>query len=73
VASYLSGQVIGTEVAHAVAIHGPGEAYAVLASEAIGGRYVRAMEIAGLEVRTGNAQAIVRGLAIIARSAGLLS
>ena len=51
----------------------PGEAeYAVLASPGIGGRYVKAIEIAGLKVRYGDPQAIVKGLAIIARKAGII-
>ena len=72
IASYLSGQVIGTEVAHAIRGN-PGDAeYAVLASPGIGGRYVKAIEIAGLKVRYGDPQAIVKGLAIIARKAGII-
>lgn len=72
VASYLSGQVIGTEVAHAMRSNPADAAYAVLASPGIGGRYVKAMELAGLTVRYGEPDAIVRGLAIIARHAGLI-
>jgi len=72
ISSYLSGQVIGTEVAHAIR-ETPHEAeYAVLASPGIGGRYVKAIEIAGLKVRYGDPQAIVKGLAIIARKAGII-
>ena len=46
--------------------------YAVLASPGIGGRYVKAIEIAGLKVRYGDPEAIVKGLAIIARKAGII-
>ena len=46
--------------------------YAVLASQGIGGRYVKAIELAGLKVRYGDPEAIVKGLAIIARHAGLI-
>lgn len=72
VASYLSGQVIGCEVAHAMRANSPGATYAVLASPGIGGRYMRAMEIAGLVARYGKPDAIVKGLAIIARHAGMI-
>jgi hypothetical protein len=44
----------------------------VLASPGIGGRYVKAIEIAGLRVRYGDPEAIVKGLAIIARKAGII-
>ena len=73
IASYLSGQVIGTEVAHAIRDNPREAEYAVLASPGIGGRYVKAIEIAGLKVRYGDPQAIVKGLAIIARKAGLIA
>ena len=61
IASYLSGQVIGTEVAHAVLANRRDVEYAVLASPGIGGRYVKAIEIAGLKVRYGNPHAIGHG------------
>jgi 2-dehydro-3-deoxygalactonokinase len=73
IASYLSGQVIGTEVAHAIRDNPRDAAYAVLASPGIGGRYVKALEIAGLTVRYGDPAAIVKGLAIIARKAGIVA
>lgn len=72
IASYLSGQVIGTEVAHAIRDNPRHAEYAVLASQGIGGRYVKAIELAGLKVRYGDPEAIVKGLAIIARHAGLI-
>ena len=72
IASYLSGQVIGTEVAHAIRGNPKDAEYAVLASPGIGGRYVKAIEIAGLKVRYGDPEAIVKGLAIIGRKAGLI-
>jgi len=72
ISSYLSGQVIGTEVAHAIRDNPREAEYAVLASPGIGGRYVKAIEIAGLKVRYGDPQAIVKGLAIIARKAGII-
>ncbi|MCA3560357.1 MAG: 2-dehydro-3-deoxygalactonokinase [Aestuariivirga sp.] len=70
--SYLSGQVIGTEVAHAIRENPRQAEYAVLASPGIGGRYVKAIEIAGLKVRYGDPQAIVKGLAIVAKKAGII-
>ena len=72
IASYLSGQVIGSEVAHAIRNTPRTAEYAVLASPGIGGRYVKAIEIAGLKVRYGDPNAIVKGLAIIGRKAGLI-
>jgi 2-dehydro-3-deoxygalactonokinase len=72
IASYLSGQVIGTEVAHAIRDNPHDAEYAVLASPGIGGRYVKAIEIAGLKVRYGDPQAIVKGLTIIAKHAELI-
>ena len=73
IASYLSGQVIGTEVAHAIRSNPTSAEYVVLASPGIGGRYVKAIEMAGLKVRHGDPHAIVKGLAIIARQAGIVS
>lgn len=72
ISSYLSGQVIGTEVAHAIRDNPKEAEYVVLASPGIGGRYVKAIEIAGLKVRYGDPQAIVKGLAIIAGKAGII-
>lgn len=72
IASYLSGQVIGTEVAHAIRDNPKDAEYAVLASRGIGGHYVRAIGIAGLRVRYGDPHAIVKGLAIIARHGGII-
>ena len=72
ISSYLSGQVIGTEVAHAIRDNPRDAEYAVLASPGIGARYVKAIEIAGLKVRYGDPEAIVKGLALIARKAGII-
>lgn len=71
--SYLSGQVIGTEVAHAVAHHPRGADYCVLASPANGARYVAALTEAGLTARLGNPAAAVHGLAQIGKRAGLFT
>lgn len=73
IASYLSGQVIGTEVAHAISQNPRNAEYCVLASPVIGGRYVRAIAAAGLKVRYGDPAAAVKGLAKIAKLAGLIA
>lgn len=70
--SYLSGLVIGTEVAHASAARSTAAEYVVLASPAIAARYLRAMDMAGLDAVMGDPLAIVKGEAMIARAAGLL-
>jgi 2-dehydro-3-deoxygalactonokinase len=70
--SYLSGVVIGTEVAHAIRHHSKTAHYVVLASPKIGLRYVRAMEAAGLTVSYGDPQAIVKGLREIGRLGGVI-
>ncbi len=72
-ASYLSGQVIGTEIAHAGSTNPKDANYVVLASEEIGARYVKAMQIAGLKARLGDPKSIVKGLARIAKEAGLIA
>jgi 2-keto-3-deoxy-galactonokinase len=65
--------MIGTEIAHACSTNPKDADYVVLASEAIGARYVKAMRIAGLRARTGNPLCIIKGLARIAREAGLIA
>ena len=73
IASYLSGQVIGTEVAHAIR-HNPVDAeYCILASPGIGGRYMQALAVAGLKARYGSADSIVAGLLRIVKAAGLVT
>ncbi|MCB1380839.1 MAG: 2-dehydro-3-deoxygalactonokinase [Alphaproteobacteria bacterium] len=72
IASYLSGQVIGTEVAHAIRNAAVNAEYCVLASPGIGERYVQALRIAGIRVRNGDPQAIVKGLMRIAAEAELI-
>ncbi len=72
IASYLSGQVIGTEVAHAIRDNPKDAEYAVLASPGIGGRYVKAIAMAGLKVRYGDPKAIVKGLRLYAQHAGVI-
>jgi 2-dehydro-3-deoxygalactonokinase len=70
IASYLSGLVIGSELAHA--LPGAGRHHLILASEEIGQRYLVALRHAGLSAATGDPRAIVRGLAAIARAGGII-
>jgi 2-dehydro-3-deoxygalactonokinase len=70
--SCLSGHVIGTEIAHAVTHHPKSAQYAILASPALAQHYVAAMKIAGLNVRLSPPDVAVKGLASIARTAGLI-
>jgi 2-dehydro-3-deoxygalactonokinase len=71
--SYLSGQVIGTEIAHAIAKNLAGALYQILATPALGELYMKAMTIAGLNVIYGEPDVAVKGLRRIAMTAGLLS
>jgi 2-dehydro-3-deoxygalactonokinase len=70
--SYLSGLVIGTEVAHALQTRSKGAGYMILASPKIGGRYAKALEVVGVRARYGDPLAIVHGLRNIGLAAGLL-
>jgi 2-dehydro-3-deoxygalactonokinase len=70
--SCLSGHVIGTEIAHAVTHHPKSAQYSILASPALAQHYVAAMKIAGLNVRLSPPDVAVKGLASIARTAGLI-
>ena len=71
--SYLSGQVIGTEIAHAIAKNPAGAQYRILASPALGEHYMTAMKTAGLNVSYGKPDVAVIGLQRIAVAAGLLA
>ncbi len=71
-ASYLSGIVIGTEVAHATLSNDRLAKYVILASSGIGSRYVRAMKHAGLNAVMGDPLAVVKGEAVVARMAGVI-
>lgn len=72
-ASYLSGLLIGTEVAHAIRTSPRPLDCVVLGGEAIGHRYVEALQIAGVPVRLGDPHAVVAGLARLAGEAKLLT
>ena len=71
--SYLSGQVIGTEIAHAIAKNPAGAQYRILATPTLGEHYMTAMKIAGLNVSYGEPDVAVIGLRKIAAAAGLLA
>jgi 2-dehydro-3-deoxygalactonokinase len=71
-ASYLSGIVIGTEVAHATLSNDRSAKYVILASTGIGGRYIRTMRHAGLNAVMGDPLAIIKGEAEVARLAGVI-
>ncbi len=72
ISSYLSGLIIGAEVGHAISMRDATQHYAILASPAIGGKYLTAMKHAGLRVSMGEPLAIVHGQRIIAKAAGLI-
>ena len=73
-ASYLSGLLIGSEIAEALPCLPAGELgeVTVIGDSALAERYRAAIEAAGLRARTGAADASARGQLLIARAAGLL-
>ena len=73
IASYMSGLIIGTEISHALMSRDRKAGYVVLASAAIGGRYLRAMRVLGVKAELGDPLAIVKGEAIVAKLAGIIS
>jgi 2-dehydro-3-deoxygalactonokinase len=72
ISSYLSGMIIGAEIAHAVSMRDASEHYVVLASPGIGGKYVSAMKEAGLRVTMGDPLAIVKGERAVAEAAVII-
>jgi 2-dehydro-3-deoxygalactonokinase len=70
--SYLSGIVIGTEVAHALQTRKKDAGYMILASPKIGSRYAKALEVAGVNARYGDPLAIVNGLRKVGMAAGVI-
>jgi 2-dehydro-3-deoxygalactonokinase len=68
VADYLSGLLIGSEIAEA---ERP-ERVVVIGSDALAGRYARAFAIAGLAYRPGRPDAAARGQWAIAKAGGIL-
>lgn len=71
VADYLSGLLIGAEIAEAVAAERPG-GVVVVGSDALAERYGKALDLAGLKHRLGRARAAARGQWRIAAAAGLV-
>jgi 2-dehydro-3-deoxygalactonokinase len=72
ISSYLSGVIIGAEIAHAISMRDSTQHYVVLASPGIGGKYMTAMKHAGLRVSMGDPLAIVKGERAVATAAGLI-
>jgi 2-dehydro-3-deoxygalactonokinase len=72
IAAYLSGLVIGAEVAHALSTRRAGADYVVLASPKIGEAYVQALDVANVKARYGDPLAIVKGLRAIGLAAGVI-
>jgi 2-dehydro-3-deoxygalactonokinase len=70
--SFLSGLVIGTEIAHATAGHAAATPYNILASPALAQHYVSAMKYAGLKTRFSDPDVVVKGLRKIAQAAGVI-
>ncbi|MBG1233607.1 2-dehydro-3-deoxygalactonokinase [Aestuariivirga litoralis] len=71
-ASYLSGLLVGQEVAHATIGHDQSAAYLVLASPALGAAYITALKLAGLDVKLGDPLCAIDGQRLIAHEAGLI-
>jgi 2-dehydro-3-deoxygalactonokinase len=70
--SYLSGLLIGAEVAHATMAHDDAVDYCVLGSPAIGAAYLTAMKLAGLKVAQGDPLCGIKGQRLIAHAAGVI-
>jgi len=76
IASYLSGLLIGSEIAEALEClpEAPGaRAITVTGHSELALRYRGAIDAAGFRARTGRADASARGLLLIARAAGLIA
>jgi 2-dehydro-3-deoxygalactonokinase len=71
VADYLSGLLIGTELAEALAAERP-TAVVVIGSDALARRYALALDLAGVAHRPGRVDAAVRGQWRVARAAGII-
>lgn len=68
-ADYLSGLLIGAELADATQ---PGQSFTIVAGEALADRYVRASEIAGRSARRAQADCAAAGVWKISLAAGIL-
>ncbi|MDE2385149.1 MAG: 2-dehydro-3-deoxygalactonokinase [Alphaproteobacteria bacterium] len=71
-ASYLSGLLIGSEVAHATSSHGRDAKHVVLGSPAQAATCIAALKLAGLQAEQGSATSAISGQRIIAHEAGVL-
>lgn len=70
--SYLSGVLIGSEIAAALRHLGKSEELKIIGSQVLGSRYLDACRVCGVAADLGAADAAARGLARIAQAAGLL-
>lgn len=70
--SYLSGLLIGTEVAHATMGHDRTADYQILGTAGLASSYVTAMKLAGLKVSTGDPLSVIAGQRQIAHAAGVI-
>ena len=70
--SYLSGLLIGAEVAHATRTHSKTSHYVILASKTIGEAYETVLTMAGLSSRLASPQCGVVGQRVIAKAAGVI-
>ena len=71
-ASYLSGLLIGHEVAHATSSHDRDTKYLVLGSPAQTATCIMALQLAGLNVEQGDPLSAIAGQRLIASTAGIL-
>jgi 2-dehydro-3-deoxygalactonokinase len=71
VADYLSGLLIGTELAEALTAERPA-AVVVIGSDALARRYASALDLAGVRHRPGRPDAAVHGQWVVARAAGII-
>jgi 2-dehydro-3-deoxygalactonokinase len=71
-ASYLSGLLIGHEVAHATNAHDKDANYVVLGSPAQTATCIMTLQMAGLKVEQGNPLSAIAGQRIIAHEAGII-
>ena len=71
-ASYLSGVLIGSEVASASMGHDHDAKYRVLAAPALAANYLNALKIAGLKAESGDPLCAIAGQHLIAHEAGII-
>jgi len=71
-ASYLSGLLIGSEVASASMGHDHGAKYMVLGTPALAANYLNALKLAGLKAVAGDPLCAIKGQQMIAHEAGII-